>query len=99
MRTQARSRPTPTTVSEEALAHRAVVRCVMSLKSREWHEDLIAAKLGRIMSDIGEKVRTSRLIKRDGRVLSPTNWTHASVIGTQTAIELDMEMRGGSDVE
>ncbi len=77
-----------------ALTNRGVVRCVFALKAREWHEDLIAARLGQIMSSVGNTIANSELVAGEGGELSPRNWTHAGIIGMRVALEMDVAMQG-----
>lgn len=81
-----------------SLTHRGVMRCIMSLRTREWHEESIAFRLEEIISVIGNRVAQSPAIAAEGAMVTPKNLTNAIVIGTQVAIELDIERKGGEDV-
>lgn len=74
------------------LTNRATLRCIMALRSRDWHEEAIGFRLNDIMSMISKKVLASPAIAEEGWIISPKNLTNAVVIGTQTAIELDVAL-------
>lgn len=80
------------------LTCRGVMRCVMALHSRDWHEEAIAFRLADIITTVGNAVANSPAIAAEGAVVTPRNLTNAIVIGTRAAIELDASVNGGEDV-
>lgn len=76
------------------LTYRGVMRCVMALHSREWHEESIARMMDEIISTVGNAVVNSPAIAEEGAKVTPQNLTTAVVIGTAVAINLDAQWRG-----
>lgn len=81
-----------------SLVNRGVVRCIVSLLSREWHEDMISVRMADVMSMVFNKVAQSPAIAKEGGKLTAANWTNACLIGIQVAIELDSKMKGEDNV-